>query len=64
MHITGCHNRLAEFVTKFYYSAIQIAQILLILDIAILFLNHEPVIANWLYLKIVIEINYSRYLCF
>ena len=64
MHIAGCHNRLAEFVAKFYYFTVQIAQILLILNITVFFLNHEPVIANWLYLKIVIEINYSRYLCF
>ena len=50
-------------VSKLNYPPVKVSQILLVFNITVFLIYHKPVIANWLNLKVIIEIHNSCYLC-
>ena len=61
MNVTGCYNRLTEFLSKFNNLPVYVTQIFLCIDIRrFLIFEHKHIISNWLDFIIIIEICQSR----
>ena len=59
MHIAGSADRFLELLSQLDDPAVQIPQILFILDRAVLVPDHKRIIANGLDLQVIIEIHDS-----
>ena len=59
MHVTGRNDGLAQLIAKFNYSSVVVAKILFITGNSLT--NEKRIVADGLYLKVIIERRYTLY---